>query len=101
MNNSQTDPRGSLSLEAPPISRQTMPDTVIDVRRAAVVGSSPLNYYTTLWRTDERELSLTKVGAQVLQPRGVHPGQMLGVLIKVVGLAEIADATIEHNFVYS
>ena len=50
--------RSTQAVASPPIGRQSLTDTIIDVRRASFQGASPLNYYTTLWRTDERELVL-------------------------------------------
>lgn len=38
--------------------RQTLSQSIIDVRRAAWVGIAPLNYYSLLWREDERALAL-------------------------------------------
>lgn len=42
---------------SPPISRETLAQSTIDVRRAAWLGASPESYYTTLWREDERLLT--------------------------------------------
>lgn len=44
-------------VSSPPIGREQLADDVIDVRRAAWLGSPPENYYTHLWREDE--ISLT------------------------------------------
>lgn len=53
--------RSTQAVASPPSGRQTLADTIIDVRRAAWVGASPFDYYTTLWREDER--LLTAAGA--------------------------------------
>lgn len=50
--------RSVVNVNSPSIGRQQLTDTIIDVRRAAWVGLSPFNYYTSLWRDDERGLTL-------------------------------------------
>lgn len=45
--------RAVLPFPAPPISRLVLPDSVIDIRRAAWVDSTANNLPTPLWRTDE------------------------------------------------
>lgn len=49
--------RTMLSVSSPPAGRQELAQSVIDVRRAAWLGASPFNYYTPLWREDERMLA--------------------------------------------
>src|SRR5262245_40962467 len=46
-----------LNIVPPPSGRVTLPDSVIDVRRAAWLGSAPLDYYTHMWRDDEFALT--------------------------------------------
>lgn len=53
--------RSVVSAPPPPNSRVTLVDTIIDVRRVAWLGASPLNYYVPMWREDER--LLTAAGA--------------------------------------
>jgi len=50
---------------SPPIGRQPLDDTVIDVRRAAWLGAAPFDYYQTLWRNDERFLTAADQGWSV------------------------------------
>lgn len=57
--------RSLINVASPPIGRQPLPDTVIDVRRAAWLGAAPLNYYNTLWREDERMLTAADQGWSV------------------------------------
>ena len=38
--------------------RQVLADTIIDVRRAAYRSAAPYQYYSTLWREDERSMTL-------------------------------------------
>lgn len=49
--------RSLVSVISPPSGRETLSQNTVDVRRAAWLGSSPENYYTTLWREDERLLT--------------------------------------------
>lgn len=49
--------RSLVNVISPPSGRQPLAQSVIDVRRAAWIGASPENYYTTLWREDERMLT--------------------------------------------
>lgn len=49
--------RSTQAVASPPSGRQQLTDTIIDVRRAAWQGASPYDYYTTLWREDERLLT--------------------------------------------
>mgnify|MGYP003629558833 FL=1 len=37
--------------------RQILVDTIIDIRRAAFLGAAPSNYYSQLWREDERSMT--------------------------------------------
>ena len=53
--------RSVITVVSPAIGRETLTDSIMDVRRAAWVGASPLNYYVPLWREDER--MLTAAGA--------------------------------------
>lgn len=46
--------RSLVNVASPPIGRQQLVDTIIDVRRAAWLGVSPFDYYNVLWRDDER-----------------------------------------------
>lgn len=41
----------------PPISRETLTDTIIDIRRCAWLGASPFSYYKTMWREDEQSMT--------------------------------------------
>lgn len=41
----------------PNIGRQQLPQSTIDVRHASWIGAAPEDYYTTLWREDERLLT--------------------------------------------
>lgn len=54
---------------SPPIGRQALDQSIIDVRRVAWVGAAPEAYYTTLWREDERMLTAAD------QSWSVTPGQ--------------------------
>ncbi len=49
--------RTLVGVSSPPGGRQLLPQSVIDVRRAAWLGASPFNYYNPLWRSDERMLT--------------------------------------------
>lgn len=57
--------RSLIPVASPPIGRQVLVDTVIDVRRAAWLGASPFDYYNTLWREDERMLTAADQGWSV------------------------------------
>lgn len=57
--------RSLINVASPPIGRQPLDQSVIDVRRAAWLGASPENYYTTLWREDERLLTAADPGWSV------------------------------------
>jgi hypothetical protein len=58
----------TVNVIAPPVGRQPLDQKTIDVRRAAWVGASPLNYYVPLWRDDERLLTAAD------QTWSVNPG---------------------------
>jgi hypothetical protein len=58
----------TVNVVAPPVGRQLLDQKTIDVRRAAWVGASPLNYYVPLWRDDERLLTAAD------QTWSVNPG---------------------------
>lgn len=49
--------RSLITSLSPPIGRQVLTQSTIDVRRIAWIGASPENYYTILWREDERLLT--------------------------------------------
>lgn len=49
--------RSLVNVISPPSGREVLNQNTIDVRRAAWLGSSPENYYTVLWRDDERLLT--------------------------------------------
>lgn len=49
--------RSVISVISPPSGRQPLSQDIIDVRRVAWLGASPLNYYAPLWRSDERLLT--------------------------------------------
>jgi hypothetical protein len=49
--------RSVIAAAAPPISREDLSGSTVDVRRAAWLGASPENYYRTMWREDERLLT--------------------------------------------
>lgn len=57
--------RSVINVASPPIGRQVLDQKTIDVRRVAWQGSSPENYYTTLWREDERLLTAADPGWSV------------------------------------
>lgn len=46
-----------VNVASPPGGRQPLVDSTIDVRRAAWLGASPIDYYKPLWREDERMLT--------------------------------------------
>ena len=50
--------RSTQAVSSPAIGRAVLGDTIIDVRRCAFQGATPFDYYSTMWRTDERELVL-------------------------------------------
>lgn len=50
--------RSVVNVIPPPSGRLTLVDTIIDVRRAAWIGASPLNYYRYLCRDDEFSLTM-------------------------------------------
>src|SRR5438105_5884009 len=54
--------RSLINIPSPPIGRQSLIDSIIDVRRAAWLGASPFNYYNPLWREDERLLTAADQG---------------------------------------
>lgn len=49
--------RSTSAVAPPPDGRQALAEAIIDVRRVAWVGASPVDYYVTLWRDDERLLT--------------------------------------------
>lgn len=49
--------RSIVNVASPPGGRQTLDESIIDVRRAAWLGASPIDYYRPLWRSDERMLT--------------------------------------------
>lgn len=49
--------RSVINVASPPIGRQSLSQNTIDVRRVAWLGAAPQDYYTTLWREDERMLT--------------------------------------------
>src|SRR5262245_50242511 len=57
--------RSVVPVASPPIGRQILAQSVIDVRRVAWQGASPENYYTVLWREDERSLTAFDTGWSV------------------------------------
>src|SRR5438309_1064099 len=69
--------RSLVAVASPPIGRQQLTDTIIDIRRAAWLGASPLNYYVPLWREDERTLTAANQGWSV-NPDGPDAYSILG-----------------------
>lgn len=57
--------RSIVNVASPPIGRQVLDQKTIDVRRVAWQGSLPENYYTTLWREDERMITAADQGWSV------------------------------------
>lgn len=57
--------RTVVNVASPPIGRQVLDQNTVDVRRVAWLGSSPENYYTVLWREDERLLTAADQGWSV------------------------------------
>jgi hypothetical protein len=57
--------RTVVNVASPPIGRQVLDQSIIDVRRVAWQGASPQNYFTTLWREDERLLTAADQGWSV------------------------------------
>lgn len=57
--------RSIVDVASPPIGRETLVDTVIDVRRASWISASPESYYSTIWRDDERTLTAADQGWSV------------------------------------
>lgn len=57
--------RSVINVASPSIGRQILDQKTIDVRRVAWLGSAPENYYTTLWREDERLLTAANQGWSV------------------------------------
>lgn len=105
--------RSVVTVSSPPIGREQLVDTVIDVRRAAWLGASPNNYYAPLWREDERTLTAANPSWSVnaatpevysvmappplqlqLAPPPVSSGQLELLTVDAVALTPAATATV-------
>lgn len=59
--------RSLMDVSPSSIGRHHLDQSIIDVRRAAWVGAPPENYYTNLWREDERSLTASNASWSVNQ----------------------------------